>query len=57
MTNAILVNLRKGSCDWSALIAHTGNSASWDIGKQILAERNRLNEAMTNHERFANSAP
>ena len=49
-------NLREGSYDWSALIAHSGNSAPWNIGKHILAERNRLNEAMTNYERSANSA-
>jgi len=47
-------DLQEGSCDWSTLIAHSGNSAPW-IGKHILAEWNRWNEAMTNHKRFANS--
>ena len=49
-------DLREGSCDWSTLIMHSGNSTPWDIGKHILAERNRRNEATTNHKRSVNSA-
>ena len=50
-------DLREGSCDWSALIVYSRNSALWDIGKHILAERNRLNKTTINHESSANSAP
>jgi len=50
-------DLRESSCDWLTLIAHSGNSAPWNIRKYILAERNQRNEARTNHERSANSAP
>jgi len=46
-------DLEEDSCDWSELIPQI---AQWNIGKQILAERNRRNEATINHERSANSA-
>ena len=46
-------DLQEGSCDWSTLISHFGNSTLWDIGRYILAERN---EATTNHKYSANSA-
>jgi len=35
---------------WTELIAHSASSTLWDIGKHILAERNRRNKATTNHE-------
>ena len=43
-------DLEEDSCDWSELIPQI---AQWNIGKQILAERN---EATINHDRSANSA-
>ena len=49
-------DLWEGFCDWSTLIAHSGNFALWDIVKHILAERNRQNEATINHKRSVNSA-
>jgi len=50
-------NLQEGFREsWSALIAHSRNSAPWDIGKHILAEQNRRNEVTTNNKRFSNSA-
>ena len=32
---SIETDLWEGSCDWSTLIAHSGNSAPWNIEKHI----------------------
>ena len=45
-------DLQESSCDLSALIAHSANSAQCDIGKH-LAEWNRRNEVTTNYKRSA----